>query len=652
MTIINFLKHTKTNVCKKSILFLHIFWLPLILIVLFIAQNQFFNSWLNIDAYRYPYRLGIVSFSLGLLLYGPAIFLNKKTRYLYLLFIALAVSFVFIAQFLYFKYSTAFLQTSAFKYIGQTSAIFGTIKTLVDIKLLLFIINTIIAVIAFFLGLRNKITTAVLSKKTKFTSLIIILIIITSGYGILINLENKEWSNAGRLYKDLYDLNALVAKVGIVNFTIGDAIKYSLQNNKVTENDLSFIKSWGENRKQKTDSKKYFGIAKNKNIIFLQIESLENSVIDNKIKNQEITPNLNKLVKEGLYFNNFYSEVGPGNTADTEFVVLNSLYALPNNVAFIDYAQNQYNALPKLLTQNGYGTYALHGDVLTFWNRSNIYLNLGYQALFGKDKYNITREVGFGPSSLSDEDFFNQSLTKLEKLSQPFMATMITLSSHTPFELPNDLRTIKIPKQTNLNYTQQRYIESIHYTDQALGKFIEQLKNSNLYHNSIIVIYGDHQSYANINEALAPSNTTLSDLAKNQIPLIILAPNTNLQGEINKPASLLDLYPTVANLLGVLPPKSILGQDILNTETPVVTHRNKIIGTINTILTSNLIYKASADGIYENGSCVETLNNKNLPIENCQTLYNNQAENIKISDLIIRGDLVNLLTSLTQTALQ
>jgi len=117
-------------------------------------------------------------------------------------------------------------------------------------------------------------------------------------------------------------------------------------------------------------------------------------------------------------------------------------------VTFVDHAQNQYAALPQLLVDHGYDTQVFHGDVATFWNRVNIYPNLGYQAWHMQDEFTSTRAIGI--TGLGDEDFFKQALPKVEALKQPFMATLITLSSHTPFTLPDDLRTLPIPAGSGL----------------------------------------------------------------------------------------------------------------------------------------------------------------------------------------------------------
>lgn len=334
--------------------------------------------------------------------------------------------------------------------------------------------------------------------------------------------------------------------------------------------------------------------------------------------------------------------MGPGNTADTEFSTMNSLYPLPDDVVFINYAKNYYQALPELLVKNGYGAYSFHGDVPTFWNRSNIYPNLGYQKSYNLDDYTATRSVGQGPSDLGDEDLFSQTLPRLEKLTQPFMATVITMTSHTPFILPQDLQTLQITADTDLDKNQQNFLQAIHYTDKAIGEFIAGLKNNGLFDNSLIFIWGDHGSFTNISSALNQNNSQ-SILANTQVPMIMLAPGADLKGINQNPSSHLDIYPTITNLLGLIPPKSILGQDLLNTNTPVETNFKAVSGGVRAILTKNLQYQASEDGVFAGGSCQSLPDKKNLPIENCRNLYIQQADTLKASAFVIRGNLLQTI---------
>jgi len=670
------------NYGKSIIPIIEAIFLPLVLAVLFVVQNQVFNLWLNIYSKSYSARLSLATFALGVVFYGPATFFKKRYKYIYLFLVSFLLSFLLSAQFLYYKYSQNFLQFSAIKYVTQADSVIGTIKLLLTPELLLFFSNLAIVLIAFIFTFRKKYTEFILPKWQKIIIVLVMIAIVFFGYRYLLYTEKKEWGSTSRLYTDVYDLKSVVDKMGIINFSIEDTFKYIWAYNSVSSADKKFLKTWARLRPEVLtgqEKNKYFGAEKGKNLIIIQVESLENAVINKTIDGQEITPNLNKLAKDGLYFDNYYTQVGPGNTADAEFSTMDSLYPLPDDVVFIDYAKNTYKALPQLLVKNGYKTYSLHGDVPTFWNRSNIYPELGYQKAYSLADFTVTRPIGEGPSDLGDEDLFSQSLPRLESFSaqggsasggkQPFMATLITMSLHTPFILPPDLQTLKIAPETNLTETQWEYMEAAHYTDKAIGEFIDGLKKDGLYDNSLILLWGDHGSFQNIYSALSQENlnsdAAISQLYKNldvgviagagwgddilpelqnsQVPMILLAPGTDLKGTENIPASHLDVYPTITNLLGIIPPKSILGQDLLNTKTPVETHFKLVSGGVDTILTSNLAYQADDDGIFAHGSCESIPDQKSLPISDCQNIYTEQSNTVKASNIIIKGNLLSII---------
>ena len=207
----------------------------------------------------------------------------------------------------------------------------------------------------------------------------------------------------------------------------------------------------------------------------------------------------------------------------------------------------------------------------------------------------------------------------------------------------DDLETLQIPVDSTLTYEQQQYLQSVHYTDKAIGEFIDGLKKDGLYDNSLILIWGDHGSFTGITPALGRPNI-LPALNNSQVPMILLAPGTNLKGTTNIPASHLDIYPTITNLLGIVPPKSILGQDLLNTKTPVETHFKLVSGGVDTILTQNLAYQADEDGVFAHGSCESIPSQESLPISACQDIYNQQADAVKASNIVIKGNLLPIIS--------
>lgn len=163
------------------------------------------------------------------------------------------------------------------------------------------------------------------------------------------------------------------------------------------------------------DHPKYFGNAKGKNLIIIQLESFQNFLIGLKIDGKEITPNMNKLAKEQLYFSNFNQQVGQGNTSDAEFVVNTSFYIPPDGAATQRYVDKKLPSLPRLLEQNGYNTLTLHTNKVHFWNREELYSSLGFQHYYDQSYFGEDDLVFFGAS---DEVLYAKTAKKLQELDR------------------------------------------------------------------------------------------------------------------------------------------------------------------------------------------------------------------------------------------
>ena len=608
-------------------------WLPLALTALFVVQNHLFNFWIKIPVAPFFFRRTAATAALGALVFSPALLL-RRGRHLYLALSSLALGALLAVQLLYHSYSGAFLQATAFLYAGEGISVLPAVKALADCRIIFFAAGPL-SVLA--LWLLKKGNGRLAMSERKFAA-IAMAALVAIGYGYMFLGEKLEFGSTKLLsYSRLYDVDALVEKIGVANFSLGDAAALAFSAGRVNAADRSFAEAY-KAKMSPPEPDSDAGLLKGRNVIMIQVESLENAVIGQKIGGEEITPNLDRLSKEGLYFSNYYSPVGPGTTADAEFMTLDSLYSLPDGVAFIQDAFDRYSALPGLLKQNGYGTYSFHGDVPSFWNRANIYPQLGYDKWFGAEDYSVPRKIG--AFSLGDADFFAQTLPKLEALPRPFFATLITLTSHTPFIIPSDLQTLDIPADSGLSWQQKGYLESVHYTDQAIGDFIAQLKAAGLYGNSLILIYGDHGSFTGIADALGADKSVFPDLQASQVPMIVLAPGTDLRGERVTPASHLDLYPTVADLLGIKAPAEVFGHDMIDGNENVAVSREPISGAVQSALTDELAFHVGGDGTFASGRCLAMPSRKPIALESCRQLYDRSSDAVRASDIMVKGDLI------------
>ena len=625
--------------------------LPLALLALFVLLQALFNVWTGLTPNYFKREFLGATLGTGILLFSPALFLRGHWRYLFLLLVSLPISTTLLAQFLYYSYAQGFLQASALQYVGQAADQRATVMTLLTPHLLFFIAPIGLILFAYRREVARSKTQPRHSGAQTLVLVVAILTLAALAYSTLFvrgTFNVKKLTRPQATLRDMnnfiFSPNELVKQIGIINYSIRDGVGFAFRRTVLSVEDIQYATDWflGKTPEEEEKERRGFGVAKGRNLILIQVESLEQAVIGEKVDGQEITPYLNALAAEGLSFPTYFTQVGPGNTADAEFVTLNSLYPLSNTVAFIDYAHNTYSALPRLLRSEGYHTVVLHDDVPTFWNRSNIYPSLGYDEV--RSKKDFTPEGIPILNHIGDQEFLGQALAQIRTFPTPFMATVITISSHTPFTLPEELQEIEIPEESPMEEKARNYIQSIHYVDRAIGTFIEGLKRDGLYDHSLIVIFGDHGSFSGVYKHLGTENAvTIGDLGGNQVPLIILVPGSGLAETIRIPGSHLDLAPTLLNLMGIPPSAIHLGEDLLNTDTPVVVHRDPDSQVMNTILTNTLAYVTAANAEFEHGTCLALPAQTALPIEACRTLFETQTATTKVSDLVVKGNLLPLL---------
>src|SRR5690606_3350602 len=202
-----------------------------------------------------------------------------------------------------------------------------------------------------------------------------------------------------------------------------------------------------------------------------------------------------------IYFPNFYHQTGLGKTADSEFLLENSLYPLGGSAAFFTHAGNTYHSMAEKLGHNGYSTNVQHANNKSFWNRDMMYESLGIDEFLDIQSY----EVGEGQAvnwGMKDIPFFEQSVQYMTEMPQPFYSRMITLTNHHPCTLdPED----KLIEEFDSNsVTLNRYFQTTRYLDEAVKELFQELKDNGLYEDSIIVLYGDHYGISeNHNAAMA-----------------------------------------------------------------------------------------------------------------------------------------------------
>ncbi|HDR4570569.1 MULTISPECIES: LTA synthase family protein [Bacillus cereus group] len=435
-----------------------------------------------------------------------------------------------------------------------------------------------------------------------------------------------------QLFSRSFDRQTVVKNLGLYTYHVFDITlqsKNSAERVFASGDGFSEIKNYVDTKDAGFD-KELFGIAKGKNVILISMESTQNFVINKKINGKEITPFLNRFITDSYYFDNFYHQTGQGKTSDAEFIVENSLYPLDRGSVFFTHATNEYTATPEQLKKYGYYSAVFHSNDKTFWNRDIMYPALGYDRYFHLNDYVGTEQMSVG-WGLKDKEFFEQSISKLKSLPQPFYTKFITLTNHFPFLLnPEDQYISEYHSESGVL---NRYFPTVRYTDEAIKLFINRLKEEGLYDNSIIVIYGDHYGISeNHNAAMAhflgrDAITPFDSMQLQRVPLIIHIPGQ--KGKvISKVSGQIDLKPTLLHLLGIKTKKSIeFGTDLfLNNTNPLMIMRDGSFVTNDYIYTKNICYKKSTG--------------EPTDLSFCQPYLEKAKTELNYSDKIIYGDLL------------
>ena len=360
-----------------------------------------------------------------------------------------------------------------------------------------------------------------------------------------------------------------------------------------------FVEYFAEERPMSNNQ--YTNMYAGKNVIAIHAESMMTNAMYLTFNGQEVTPNLNKIARSGLFFSNFYSQVSVGTSSDSELTYNTTLMPTKSGTAFVSYSDKTYISTPKLLGEKGYYTFSMHANTAAFWNRQTMHKSLGYDRFYSKVDYEIDKEnvIGLG---LADKSFFQQSVQKLKKIDAEhdnWYGVLIMLTNHTPFsdidkygEFPVDIVETVINEQGIEEQITHPYMEgtklgnyfkSLHYADAALGEFVTELEANGLLEDTIIVIYGDHDArlsrkeYEKLYNYNFDTKQFIDEDDENyrkydsyqyelgrKVPFIIWSKDMESKGinkEISNVMGMYDVMPTLGNMLG-FNNKYALGHDI------------------------------------------------------------------------------------------
>lgn len=601
--------------------------------------KRLFNFFIN-DASFSPLREGIllVSFGAIILVSFWTIFLKFKQQLIALLVLDFVLSFIILADAIYFRYFEDLISSAVLLQIKQMSSLGSSVGDLFSWKDFLLFADVLLFVPLLILYMKKSTI-----KKNANPALRLATGLLAGAAGAwLFFYPLHDFVQKGGAY--LFDKTLSSMRVyevtGLFGFHGFDTYKYLdeyvLNKKEVSAKDRKDAKQWFDDKNnEEAVHTSYEGKAAGKNLIMVQLEAYQSFVIDKKVNGQEITPNLNKLKRESLYFNDIHHQTASGRTSDAEFSANTSLYPLATGSAYVRFPRNEYDSLPYILKENGYDTAAFHAYKPGFWNRYIVYPNLGFNEFHSIEDFDEGEQVGW---AIGDEAFLTQSADKMKEMKDPFYSFLIALTSHYPYTMPEKYQTLDIDDVGDTNL--RNYLQSVHYVDQAIGTFIEKLKKDGLWENSVVVFYGDHDT--GYMQSKTPSTIfaneegdPLGELeVKDGIPLLMHVPGVEGK-EIDKAGGQIDIMPTLLHLFGLEKENyHHIGNNLLDGK------EGSVVFRYGSVKTDRFYYKSSYDLKLQNGTCYDIKTRQTVSVDTCKPLYDKSVEELSISDDVIFGNLV------------
>lgn len=462
----------------------------------------------------------------------------------------------------------------------------------------------------------------------------------------LAEIDRPELLTRG--FSNYYVVRAL-GLPAFLGYSANQTYNANKERSKASEADLQPVEEYLSKHYAKPDPN-YFGIAKGRNVIYLHLESFQQFLIDYKLqaegKEYEVTPFLNSLYhsESTLAFSNIFNQVKAGKTSDAETLLETGLFGLNQGSFMVNYGgTNTQQAAPFILSKNGYNSSAVfHGNTGTFWNRNTAYKQWGYNYFFDASYFTKQDDTNSFQYGLNDKIMFKDSIQYLEHLQQPFYAKYITVSNHYPYTTSLIGDEIGFPLATTKDETINGYFATANYLDAAVKSFFDYLKESGLYDNSIIVLYGDHYGISNSrNPSLAPlieknpeTWSSFDNAMLQRIPYMVVVPGMTTGKIVDTFGGQVDILPTLEHLLGIEIQNFLqVGQDLLSPDhKQIVSFRSS-----NNFVTP--VYTAYSGRTYYTQTGEEITNPDESTTQALEEIRNAANLQLRISDSIQTGDL-------------
>jgi phosphoglycerol transferase MdoB-like AlkP superfamily enzyme len=496
----------------------------------------------------------VAPFVVYLLVIPQKFFNHKIHRYItYLFTYALLFGAVFLSfseWFFWDEFSVRF-NFIAVDYLIYTKEVIGNIKESYPMGALFSVIAIISASLFYLLYKTKRVDTllrdnSTIKQRIKPTLVYLLIPVISFAYvtdglsKFSTNQYSNELSKAG-----LYSLFGAFRNntLDYNTFYLSQDEDSSLSNLKksLSLDNSTFLNDGGVARNIIND-----GQEKDYNVVMIVVESLSGRFLESLGGDKGLTPNLDALVKESMFFDNFYA-TGTRTIRGMESITLSvppmpgrSIVKKPDN-------HNMYSS-GFIFRNKGYETKFIYGGYGYFDNMNEFFSNNGFDIV---DRSNFSKEEDTFHTvwGVCDEDLLNKTLKEADSsyhAHKPFMSFVMTTSNHRPYDYPNG--RVDIASHTGRD-------GAVKYTDYAIGDFLKKAKDKPWFKNTIFVVVADH--------CATSAGKVELPLDKYHIPMIVYAPEIIKPQIVNKLSSQIDIMPTLFNMLNWSYKSKFYGRDIL-----------------------------------------------------------------------------------------
>ena len=522
--------------------------LMIISFYLFDFVLRFFTR--NINFYNiFSIAPNLFTISWIILMIGICSFFNKNiSKIVYVIIFSINLA-LFLTHSIYYSYFNNFFDFSSLQYASEAGAYL--VDAIKSSPIWVYITTFIQITISYF------IVRFMPNKKCNYNYKFLIICVIIFGITHFVSpltLGNPvttwdAWRIPRNVYISFNDNNRSMQVAGFYEYNIRNFyVNYLKEEEKIEDENLELLDE-KFNTEQEEYKNEYTGLFKDKNVIFVQLES-----IDKFLVTKEIMPTLYELQNNSINFKNHYSFVsGGGSTFNSEYMI-NTGYTTPItlNKGAYTFSKNNYSySLPNLLKKEGYTVNAFHMNSPEYYSRDVNYKSFGY------DSFNSLKNLDNGKyytdnsywldTELINNPIFNEKIFNKE---QKFASYIITYSAHMPFDVNKGVCSLLVEnKEEQLSEYECLKLQA-RETDNMLKLLIENLEEKELIDDTILVLFADHYLYTlNDKTLLDDFKTTENNLINNTTWMIWS--NDMKKKDVKEVTSQLNILPTMLNILGL-----------------------------------------------------------------------------------------------------